>query len=166
MRTEVGGREAGILLCPIERVHLPQVALLESLCFSEPWSERSLELLLGEEALGAVLLVGDRVAAYGGMLLAPGEGQITNIATHPDFRRMGYGRAVLDALLSGARQKDCEQVALEVRASNEGAIRMYEQAGFLTAGRRRGFYRNPTEDALVMLHGGILQLENNGTCIF
>ena len=165
MRTEGIMREASVVLCPIERAHLPQVALLERLCFSEPWSERSLELLLGEEALGVVLLVGDRVAAYGGMLLAPGEGQITNIATHPDFRRMGYGRAVLDALLSGAKRKDCEQVALEVRASNEGAIRMYEKAGFRTAGRRRGFYRNPAEDALVMLHSGILQLEN-GICIF
>lgn len=165
MRASDASEKVQAHLSPIERAHLPQIAQIESLCFSHPWSEKALELLLGEGSLGAVCLVGDRVAAYGGMLLVPGEGQITNIATHPDFRRMGYGRAVLDALLLGAKKNDCEQVALEVRASNEAAIRMYEQAGFLTAGRRKHFYRDPAEDALVMLHRGILQLEN-GLCIF
>ena len=136
--------EARIL--PIGREHLCAVAELEALCFSEPWSEKALELLLGDGAVGLVC-----VAAYGGMLLVPLEGQVTNIATHPDFRRRGLGRALLRALLTVAKEKGCEQVALEVRASNEAAIRMYEDAGFSTAGRRRGFYRDPREDALVML---------------
>ncbi|MBQ5661420.1 MAG: ribosomal protein S18-alanine N-acetyltransferase [Clostridia bacterium] len=136
---------------PVGREHLCAVAELERLCFSEPWSEKALELLLTDGAVGLVCLLDGCVAAYGGMLLAPGEGQITNIATHPDFRRRGLGRALLRALLTVAKEKGCEQVALEVRASNEAAIRMYAEAGFSTAGRRRGFYRDPREDALVML---------------
>ena len=138
-------------ILPVGREHLGAVAELERLCFSEPWSEKALELLLTDGAVGLVCLLDGRVAAYGGMLLVPGEGQITNIATHPDFRRRGLGRALLRALRTVAKERGCEQVALEVRASNEAAIRMYAEAGFSTAGRRRGFYRDPREDALVML---------------
>lgn len=138
----------------IERMlpeHLLAVAELERLCFSEPWSERSLELLLSETALGVVALEEERVIAYGGMLLAPGEGQITNLATHPDFRRCGAGRAVLCALIQRATEASLEQISLEVRTSNEPAIALYAAEGFIVAGRRPRFYRAPSEDALVML---------------
>lgn len=151
---------APLTVLPLGREHLGEVAAIEALCFSEPWSERSLELLLGESAVGFVCLLEGRVAAYGGMLLVPFEGQITNVATHPDFRRRGCARAVLEALSSLAWERGCEQIALEVRASNEAAIRMYTEVGFLTAGRRKGFYRDPREDALVMLLRTSLQLEN------
>ena len=135
----------------IARDDLVAAAELERLCFSEPWSEKALELLLGEMGVGAVCTEDDRVVAYGGMLLAPYEGQITNIATHPDHRRRGYAEAVTSELLRIAFEKQLEQVALEVRVSNEGAIRLYEKLGFERAGVRRGFYRNPAEDALVMI---------------
>ena len=136
---------------PLQKEHLWAVAELEKLCFSEPWSEKSLELLLGDTGVGVVFLEGDLVVAYGGMMLAPYEGQITNIATHPSHRRKGYGRAVTDALLQIASEKQLEQVALEVRVSNKSAISLYEGLGFLNVGTRRGFYRNPQEDALVMI---------------
>ena len=131
---------------------LAAAAELERLCFSEPWSEKALELLLGEMGVGAVCTEDDRVVAYGGMLLAPYEGQITNIATHPDHRRRGYAEAVTSELLRIAFEKQLEQVALEVRVSNGPAIGLYEKKGFYQAGVRKRFYQNPSEDAFVMLY--------------
>ena len=137
---------------PLRREHLEDVAELERLCFGQPWSAKALELLLTPEATGAVCLWEGRAVAYGGMLLAPGEGQITNVAVHPDFRRRGYAAAVLRALIAEAMaREDCEQISLEVRESNGAAVALYLQNGFLTVGRRRHFYRDPAEDALVMI---------------
>ena len=134
--------------------HLADVAELERLCFANPWSEESLRLLLGETALGFVVTEDGRAVAYGGMLCVAGEGQITNIAVHPDCRRRGLGRAVTEALLDYAREHDFFEVSLEVRASNEAAIALYNRLGFSACGTRRGFYQRPTEDALVMLWRG------------
>ncbi len=136
----------------IQKDDLPSVARLETLCFAEPWSEHALELLLSDGALGVVAVSdGGEVLAYGGMLLAPDEGQITNIATHPDFRRLGAGRQILRALIREANNRSLSTLALEVRESNLSAIRLYESEGFSVMGRRKRFYKNPAEDALVML---------------
>lgn len=138
-------------LLPLAHSHLLEVAEIERLCFSEPWSEKSLELLLGELGFGVVCLMGGRVVAYGGMMIALDEGQVTNIAVHPDYRRQGLGRAVTEALLQAARERKLEQIALEVRVSNEAAIALYKALGFESVGRRKNFYRHPSEDALVMV---------------
>ena len=130
--------------------HLEQVAELEQLCFADPWSEKALELLLGDGAYGAVCLQEGRVMAYGGVLWAPFEGQITNIATHPTARRCGMGAAVLEHLIAVAIERGCEQLSLEARVSNTPAISLYERYGFEKMGLRRGFYKHPTEDAYVM----------------
>ena len=130
---------------------LSGAAELERLCFSEPWSEQALTLLLGENAFGVACERDGRVVAYGGMLTVLDEGQITNIAVHPDARRQGIGRALLTEMLRLARERGLSEISLEVRASNEAAIALYERMGFAVAGRRRHFYRDPTEDALVML---------------
>ena len=138
--------------------HLEGAATLEKLCFTSPWSAASLELLTKEGiGVGYVLTVPSApaseptVAAYGGMLVTVDEGQITNIAVHPDHRRKGYGAAITRALLRHAKDAKLESVSLEVRASNTAAIELYKKAGFAEAGRRKGFYAKPTEDALVMV---------------
>ncbi|MBE6699688.1 MAG: ribosomal-protein-alanine N-acetyltransferase [Ruminococcaceae bacterium] len=135
--------------------HLSAVADLEMQCFADPWSEKALELLLTDGAYGAICLQDGCIVAYGGILWAPDEGQITNIATHPDHRRCGMGAAVLEHLIAVARSRGCEQLSLEARVSNTPAIALYERYGFLKMGLRRGFYKHPTEDAYVMC----LQLE-------
>lgn len=135
----------------LSREHLGKVAELERLCFSEPWSEKSLELLLGDAAIGFVCLRDTQVLAYGGMLWAPDEGQITNVAVHPSARRCGCARAILAALTDAARAKSATQISLEVRRSNAAAIALYEQDGYVTVGARKNFYRNPREDALIMI---------------
>ena len=132
--------------------HLTGAAELERLCFSSPWSAQSLELLTNDGiGVGYLTLTDGQVSAYGGMLITVDEGQITNIAVHPDHRREGLGTAILRSLLRHAKDERLDSVSLEVRASNTAAIEMYKKAGFAEAGRRKGFYQKPTEDALVMV---------------
>ena len=141
--------EARIL--PLAEEHLPDVAELERLCFSEPWSENSLRMLTEASALGVVAVVGDRAVAYGGMTTVLDEGAVTNIATHPAFRRRGLGRQVTEALLRSAADVGIGTVFLEVRESNEAAIALYETLGFRACGIRKNFYRHPTESAIQMV---------------
>ena len=129
---------------------LAGAAALETLCFAEPWSATSLTLLLGDTAVGCVACEGDFVAAYGGMLTVAGEGQILNVAVHPECRRRGYARAVVEWLVGYARQNALSEITLEVRRSNAAAIALYEGLGFSVVGERRRFYRHPVEDALLM----------------
>ncbi len=132
-------------------------ATLEKLCFASPWSATSLELLT-KEGIGVGYLCTERlpdselttVVAYGGMVIAVDEGQITNIAVHPDHRGKGYGLAVTMALIKHAKAHHLANITLEVRASNTPAIKLYDKLGFAEVGRRKNFYTRPTEDAIIM----------------
>ncbi len=131
---------------------LDGVCELEKLCFSEPWSRNSLELLTKDGiGVGMVCSSGGIVCAYGGMIVAVDEGQITNIATHPDFRRMGYGRAIVESLIKYAKYNGLASISLEVRESNKAAIELYTKLGFKVEGKRKDFYKKPTENALIMI---------------
>ena len=133
--------------------HLEGCAALEKLCFREPWSAKSLELLTND-GIGVGYLITDSatgaVVAYGGMLITVDEGQITNIAVHPDHRRRGLGDAIVKALLRHAKSAHLDSVSLEVRVSNTAAIALYKRNGFSEVGRRKGFYQKPAEDAIIM----------------
>ena len=138
--------------------HLEGAAALEKLCFSNPWSAKSMELLTNEGIGVGYLCTAPAapnaeamVTAYGGMLITVDEGQITNIAVHPDHRRKGLGAAILRALLRHAKDAKLESVSLEVRVSNTAAIKLYESFGFEQVGKRPRFYEKPTEDAYVMV---------------
>ena len=134
----------------LTRDHLAGVAALEAMVFHAPWSESALELLCRDGAFGVVCADGGQVLAYGGMLTVLDEGQITNIATHPDHRRQGLGRAVVQTLLEEATRRGLCTVVLEVRESNLAAISLYEAMGFVRVGRRPGFYSHPAEAALIL----------------
>ena len=135
---------------PITSAMLEAVAALERAVFAQPWSAQALQLLCGEMAFGFACLDGDLVTAYGGMMTVLDEGQITNIATHPDHRRRGLGAAVVEALLCEARARALSFVTLEVRESNAAAIALYQKFGFVVVGRRPRFYTEPVETALIM----------------
>lgn len=92
-----------------------------------------------------------RVIAFATVFFAPEEGQIVNVATHPDSRRRGAGHKLMDAMEADARARGFTLLSLEVRVSNEPAIRLYEAHGFTKEGVRKGFYTAPREDAFVML---------------
>ena len=129
-----------------------EVAELEELCFSLPWKESAFSLLLEGKntAFVAIDEASGRTAAYGGMLVVLDEGQITNVATHPEHRRMGLGERVMQALLEYAESEGLCLISLEVRESNSAAIALYEKLGFLRAGVRKNFYTLPRENAVVM----------------
>ena len=90
------------------------------------------------------------VLGYAGMEFVCGEGYLDNVAVFPKARRQGAGRALVGALLTYAKAHGGSFVTLEVRPSNAAAIALYESLGFAEAGRRRHFYRDPMEDALLL----------------
>ena len=137
----------------IERMqpqHVPAVAGIEQACFSTPWTINGLaEELDNPQAHFLVAVSGGIVAGYIGVQEICGEGYVTNVAVLPRYRREGIGRALLRAALDGARARNCAFLSLEVRVSNQPAIRLYESLGFTAQGIRRAFYRAPTEDAVI-----------------
>lgn len=119
--------------------------------FSVPWSR---QLFLDEaENSHTVYFVccdGKKITAYGGMWHVLNEGQITNIAVKPEYRRFGIASALLEHLKKSAKELGITLMELEVREGNQAAIGLYKKQGFETVGRRRRYYTNPTEDAILM----------------
>ena len=131
--------------------HVAQVAALEKLCFSAPWSENSVASELKNPlSLWLVALEGDTVAGYVGSQSVLGESDMMNIAVHPDFRRQGLAEKLVEALTEALKQKGNHCLTLEVRASNAPAIALYDKTGFAEIGRRKNYYRSPKEDALIL----------------
>ena len=131
--------------------HVSQVAELEKLCFSDPWSEKSVASELDNKlAWWLVATDGDRVAGYVGSQTVCGETDMMNIAVHPDYRRRGLAEALVNALVEDLKKQESHCLTLEVRASNEAAQKLYEKLGFAQVGLRKNYYRNPREDALIL----------------
>ena len=131
--------------------HVPQVAELEKVCFSDPWSENSVASEL-ENSLSCwlVALDGETVAGYVGSQTVLDETDMMNIAVHPDFRRQGVARTLILALIGELKKRGSRCLTLEVRASNDPARALYESLGFAHVGTRRNYYQNPKEDALIL----------------
>ena len=131
--------------------HGPQIAYLETVCFHDPWSEKSIASEL-ENALSLWLVAveGDDVIGYVGSQTVLGWSDMMNVAVHPDHRRKGVGEALVVALEEALKAQESTCLTLEVRASNEPAKALYEKLGFIEVGRRKNYYRNPKEDALIM----------------
>ena len=135
---------------PIEQRHIKEIARLEELCFSEPWSE---EGILEAYRLGTKFFAAEadkKLIGYIGIKAVIDEGYITNIAVFPEFRRRGVAKALLNKVFEFAKEKGLSFVSLEVRPSNTEAVSLYEKTGFREEGRRKNFYRLPLEDALIM----------------
>ncbi len=138
--------------------HIPEVAAIERICFSDPWSSKLLEDSLQnswnhfwvaqEEAAEAVL-------GYAALSFIAGEGEIQRIAVLPAARRRGIARELMEAMEGFARQNQGEALTLEVRQGNEGARNLYKSCGFVEEAVRKGYYRHPAEDAIIMWKRGI-----------
>jgi len=134
------------------RRDIASVAAIERLAFSDPWPAASFaDYLTGVYStfLIATTRAGDMVG-YAIARGAAGQGEVLNLAIHPDHRRRGAGGAILDALLAAVEDAGMHELTLEVRASNTAARALYGGRGFEPVGIRRGYYSRPREDAVVM----------------
>ena len=131
--------------------HIAQVAELEKICFADPWSEKSIAFEL-ENPLSywLVALEGSTVVGYAGSQTVLGETDMMNVAVRPECRRQGVAEALIAALILGLKERESHCLTLEVRDSNAPARALYEKLGFLEVGRRKNYYRNPGEDALIL----------------
>lgn len=134
----------------MSREHLSEVASIEEMSFSLPWSLESLELMLTEQASALVALEDGRVLGYVGMMCVLDEGQIINVAVHPDARRRGVGRSLMKVAEAYAKERGIVFLSLEVRESNIAARSLYSSLGWEEQGIRKGFYSHPVENACVM----------------
>lgn len=146
----------------IERVYE-----IEILCFRSPWSKHS---LLGElkNSLAHYLVVENEdhtIIAYGGMWILFDEAHITNIAVHPDYRGNGYSRILMLHLMKEANLFDAEQMTLEVRENNHIAQNLYASLGFTSQGRRKRYYTDTGEDALLMWNRSISATLKENSCL-
>ncbi len=131
---------------------ISQVVEIENACFSLPWSEKSFqESIIREDTL---FLVSEEqvsiITGYIGMYISYDEGSITNVAVSPEYRKKGFGEALVSAAKEKAREKQVEKIFLEVRVSNSPAIALYKKMGFENLGVRKNFYDHPREDAYIM----------------
>ena len=130
---------------------VPLVARLESVCFSDPWSERSVASELDNPlSLWLVAMEGERLAGYVGSQTVMGETDMMNIAVDPEFRRHGIAQQLVAALVAELKARESRCLTLEVRASNAPAKALYDKLGFQQIGLRKNYYRNPKEDALIL----------------
>ena len=128
-----------------------EVAALEAVCFSDPWSEASVASEL-DNPLSLWLVARDAAGLLGyvGSQSVPDEADMMNLAVRPDARRQGVAQALLRALEAALRENGIRSLTLEVRAGNASAIRLYTQAGFRQVGLRKNYYFHPKEDALIL----------------
>ncbi|KSV58582.1 ribosomal protein S18-alanine N-acetyltransferase [Acetivibrio ethanolgignens] len=135
----------------MEKKDLEQVCEIENKTFSQPWTREDFEASISNpNRIYIVAEENGEIAGYCGLWMVASEGQINNVAVREDFRKKGVGYGMLSYLLELGREKNQDAFTLEVRASNEAAIRLYEKLGFHSAGIRRGFYEKPREDANIM----------------
>lgn len=131
--------------------HVPQIAELETLCFSDPWSVNSISTeLTNPLSIWLVAIKDGEVLGYVGSQSVLDGADMMNIAVHPDHRNQGIGRMLIDELILQLQEKGVISLSLEVRVSNAPAIGLYQTMGFAVVGRRPNYYRNPREDAYIM----------------
>ena len=141
-----------MIITKMTDAHVAQVAQLERLCFgSAAWSENSVRSELNNPlAFWLVAEEDGRVAGYIGSQTVMDASDMMNVAVHPDFRKRGIATALILALVEELGKLESRCLTLEVRSSNENAIRLYRELAFQEVGRRKNYYHNPKEDALIL----------------
>ena len=140
-----------MMIVPMNESHVAQVAELEKICFSDPWSEKSVASELSNPLSCWLVAEEDgQVAGYVGSQTVIDESDMMNVAVHPDHRRKGIAEKLVVELVEALKKRESHCLTLEVRASNEPAKALYEKLGFVRVGLRKNYYRNPKEDALIL----------------
>jgi ribosomal-protein-alanine N-acetyltransferase len=154
---------------PAVDADITAMAAIERASFSDPWTHAAIASTLRYDHM-RVLVAEERASGGGGVggepagggdgagrplgyvvaMLAGPEAEIADLAVSPDARRRGIARALIDRLLADLEAEHVAAVFLEVRESNHPARALYESRAFRAIGRRRGYYRLPVEDALLL----------------
>ena len=144
----------------MSREHIKSVSQIEKECFSNAWSENAFyQELENPMSLTVVALnkndnpygqTGEKVTGFVNARIVRDEVYINNIAVSEPFRRMGYGKGLLQSLEKLVKRKNASFITLEVRESNSPAISLYTLLGYRKVGKRKNFYRDPVENAVLM----------------
>ncbi len=142
------------ILLQLDTSHLDDLSSLEQLSFSQPWTRRQLLALLEQGQGSPFRCYGitweKKLAGYLSFYELGNEIEILNLATAPKFQRCGYASRLLATLFAQGKQREVESVILEVRTSNHAALALYRKFSFQEVGRRRKYYQDSGEDALIM----------------
>lgn len=142
-----------VRIVPMTADHLDDIAHLEQICFSRPWSRRMLAEELENQCAAFLVALEpgtDKVIGYAGLLVMADEGYITNVAVFPEYRRRGVAEQIIQVFCDFAQGNHLAFLTLEVRPSNAPAISLYNSFGFEEVGRRKNYYDLPREDALIL----------------
>lgn len=127
------------------------VLAVEQQAFTTPWSREGFANEMSNElAYYLVLVEAGTIIGYAGMWLIVDEAHVTNVAVLPEYRGKKLGEKLMAALLEHAKNRGAVRMTLEVRASNAVAQGLYHKFGFISQGRRRNYYTDTKEDALIM----------------
>jgi [ribosomal protein S18]-alanine N-acetyltransferase len=152
-----------ITVKPISVDEIESIFILDRLCFGGLWSIDSYRRELTNDNSHFLGVSIDRnlepdtsgIIGFGCFWAILDEAHITLLGVHPQYQRQGLGTLLLSALLDKARSIEMARATLEVRASNQGAIDLYERFGFQTVGRRKKYYQDTGEDGIIMWRGGL-----------
>lgn len=140
-----------LIIRPMTNEDAERASELESMVFSMPWkADDFLEMIERTYAHYFVAVKNDTIVGIIGLRDVAGEGEISNVATHPDFRRQNIASMLMQRALDECDNLGIRDITLEVRTSNKAAIALYEKNGFKGEGVRPNFYEKPREDALIM----------------
>jgi ribosomal-protein-alanine N-acetyltransferase len=151
-----------VFLRRAEAFDLLALAALEAACFTHPWTPAQVAEEVAQPSPGGVLVLEGRAGRSGGAIRAYcafrvvlDEVQVMNVAVDPGQRRRGLARWLLGFALRQGARAGCRRSLLEVRAGNREALALYASLGFERCGVRRGYYREPVEDAVVLSREGL-----------
>jgi ribosomal-protein-alanine N-acetyltransferase len=143
--------EAALKFEKLTEAHIPRIIEIEAASNSAPWSDRSFRNeATNPQAIFFVTYFEDKIVAFGGLWLCVDEAHITTVAVDPAYRRRGIARALMHRLLALGQEHGMSCSTLEVRAGNLSAIDLYKSLGYVDTARRRGYYPDNREDAIVM----------------
>jgi ribosomal-protein-alanine N-acetyltransferase len=143
---------SNIEILSLKLEHIDSILKIDALSFPTPWSRESFEreIEINKFARYVVAKKDGIIIGYAGIWLILDEGHITNIAVHPEYRGIGAGNLLLEALIEMCKIELVTSITLEVRRSNLVAQKLYIKYGFVEQGVRKGYYGDNKEDAVIM----------------
>lgn len=140
-----------LIFRPMTQGDADAVAELELKCFAMPWSRadffREIKNELAEYVIGEL---DKKIVAYAGAWVSFEQAEVMHVAVEPKLRGQGIGTLLFDELIKAVKARGAKSITLEVRPSNAAAIKLYENFGLKSVGRRKNYYRDNDEDALIM----------------